>query len=36
MVRADFEESHAIFKDAMPNGFAWEVTELYSGCVDIL
>lgn len=26
-----FEESHCIFKRAMPDGFSWEVTEVYSG-----
>ena len=30
--RAGFEESHRVFRDAMPNGFAWEVTDVYSGC----
>ncbi len=30
--RAGFEESHRVFREAMPNGFAWEVTEVYSGC----
>ncbi|KAK9846603.1 hypothetical protein WJX81_007517 [Elliptochloris bilobata] len=26
-----FEESHRVFRDAMPNGFPWEVTDVYSG-----
>lgn len=26
-----FEESHDVFRRAMPGGFAWEVTEVYSG-----
>ena len=26
------DESHDIFKTAMPGGFSWEVTEVYSGC----
>ncbi len=25
------DESHDIFKTAMPGGFSWEVTEVYSG-----
>lgn len=25
-----------MFRDAMPNGFAWEVTDVYSGCARLL
>ena len=28
-----FEESHDVFRRAMPGGFSWEVTEVYSGSV---
>ena len=24
-----------MFRDAMPNGFAWEVMDVYSGCVRL-
>ena len=24
-----------MFRDAMPNGFSWEVTDVYSGCVRL-
>ena len=30
-MRPGFEESHQVFRNAMPTGFAWEVTEVYSG-----
>jgi hypothetical protein len=26
-----FDESHEIFKTALPGGFSWEVTDVYSG-----
>ena len=29
---AGFDDSHKIFREAMPGGFPWEVTEVYSGC----
>mmetsp|Transcript_16938 Transcript_16938/g.20803 ORF Transcript_16938/g.20803 Transcript_16938/m.20803 type:complete len:250 (-) Transcript_16938:14-763(-) len=31
-----FEGSHKIFRDAFPNGFAWEVLEVYTGPPNLL
>jgi len=28
---SDFETSHEVFRKAMPEGFAWEVLDVYSG-----
>lgn len=30
-----FDESHEVFRKAMPGGFSWEVTEVYSGYASL-